>query len=101
MKKIATLLAVVGLGMAAQASAAKSNPNIEAVDQFDCKTGGCELICTTETAKVVKKAKSVKEGTVTYFKSGTVKYDMKVNFEKVNVTVPSGTVSCVLTNVEL
>lgn len=79
---------------------AAQNPNIENYQQYTCKVGGCDLLCTASNGAVVKKAEDIRTATEVNFKSGTTKYELTFAFNKGIVTVPAGTVACILTKVD-
>lgn len=98
MKKSLVLLPLLTLSFAAYANA-NANSNIESTRLVECKTGGCDLVCVTANGSQIKKATNVRTARITVFKSGTVEHYLNFNYETGIVTTPSGTASCILTNV--
>lgn len=97
MKKYLLLLPLLTLSFAASA---KANSNIESTRVVECKVGGCDLVCVTANGSKVKKAAKVRKARITVLKSGTVEHYLNFDYESGIVTSPSGTASCILTNVE-
>lgn len=98
MKKTIFIIALT-IGVSNYAGAAQ-NPNIENYQQYTCKVGGCDLLCTASNGAVVKKATDIRSATEVNYKSGTTKYELTFAFNKGMVTVPAGTVACILTQVD-
>lgn len=76
-----------------------TNPNLEFSSKIQCSPNGCDLICTKQTGEQYIRLKAIDFGTLYGYKSGVIRYDVKMNnLDVVNVMIPPGTETCTLNN---
>jgi hypothetical protein len=100
MKKLLLALCTVGLFVSNTAQS-KTNPEVAVIQAFECRNGGCTLICHGASGENTAIIKDIDDGRMTITKSGVIIYqlDIRNRGDRILTTSP-GNATCNLGNLK-